>query len=273
MVMRTKTALIAVYGTLRKGQGNHHLLAHASFVGHAKTVACMAMRCTQIPFVSQAQQVSQIAVELYEVGPAVLARIDALEGYIPSAPERSWYQRIQVEVEDAAGQVRLACLYVNESDGELVPHGDFTRRRTLPAASADWYFAYGSNMNPERMTGRGVYFNARLAGVLPNHRLAYNKQGNSGQLFANADRAEGQQCRGLLYRLDRAGLRRLDGCEGAPVHYVRERRSIEVPGGSAVEAWVYFATPAKITCEGTPSAAYRSHLLRGRDVWGEVLQV
>jgi gamma-glutamylcyclotransferase (GGCT)/AIG2-like uncharacterized protein YtfP len=57
------------------------------------------------------------------------------------------------------------------------------------------------------------------------------------------------------------------------LHYVRERRSIEMPGGSAVEAWVYFATPAKITREGAPSEAYRSHLLRGRDVWGEVLQV
>lgn len=52
---------IFVYGTLRQSFGNHHLLNHARFVGHAKTETKYVMHASgHIPFVSQSQAIAQI---------------------------------------------------------------------------------------------------------------------------------------------------------------------------------------------------------------------
>lgn len=130
-----------------------------------------------------------------------------------------------------------------------------------------YYFAYGSNMNPARMTARGLRFdriaNATLAGV----RLTFDKQsrehprsGHANLTFDRASRAEG-----VLYRLqDAREIHRMDPFEAAPVNYSRDVVVVE-SDGECVAAWTYFANAAVIRNGLRPERSYLDHLLAGRE--------
>ncbi len=45
---------------------------------------------------------------------------------------------------------------------------------------------------------------------------------------------------GEVYGVDADGLVRLDGLEGHPNFYYREKVPVELSGGTVVEAWIYF---------------------------------
>ena len=76
------------------------------------------------------------------------------------------------------------------------------------------YFAYGSNMNPARMTKRCPGAIALGGAVLLNHRLAE-------RLYADIDFAEGAETEGVLYVITAEHLRKLDRFEGYPSVYRR----------------------------------------------------
>jgi len=132
-----------------------------------------------------------------------------------------------------------------------------------------YYFAYGSNMNPERMRERGVAFSSREPGRLPGHRLAFNKRGSTlprGAGYANVVPDGSGAVEGALYRLDPADLAALDACEGWPEHYRREALEVERADGSRVTAVVYVAQPRWTRAGLRPTREYLDHLLAGRDV-------
>ena len=52
--------LVFVYGTLRKGHGNHKLIEGGRFMGSGLTVKKYAMYSRGIPFVSEDEPVSRI---------------------------------------------------------------------------------------------------------------------------------------------------------------------------------------------------------------------
>jgi len=130
-----------------------------------------------------------------------------------------------------------------------------------------YYFAYGSNMNPARVTARGLRFdrvsNATLAGV----RLRFDKQsrehprsGHANLTFDRTSRTEG-----VLYRLhDVREIERMDAFEAAPVNYSRDVVVVESEG-ARVAAWTYFANAAVIRPGLSPERSYLDHLLAGRD--------
>lgn len=85
---------IAVYGTLKRGCSNHHLLMRARFLGtdHLNSIVLHDLG----PYPGAVEQPSQgILVEVYEVDERTFARVDALEGYSAQAPERGEYTRQQ----------------------------------------------------------------------------------------------------------------------------------------------------------------------------------
>jgi len=96
-----------VYGTLRKGYGNHRFLndERVRFLGRGETAEKYAMYCVGIPFVTKEKQVSKIKGEVYEVPEDVLSRIDSLEGH-PYA-----YRRELTEVVLEDGQKLTAWIY------------------------------------------------------------------------------------------------------------------------------------------------------------------
>ncbi len=94
--MATETAqaetAVFVYGTLKKGFGNHRLLSGAVFLGQAVTEEFYALYVSGIPFVIRDKQVSSIHGEIYLVGQAMLKDLDNLEGH------PGWYKREQISV-------------------------------------------------------------------------------------------------------------------------------------------------------------------------------
>lgn len=88
----SETVLLAVYGTLKQGYGNHALLAHAQFVGSdiLKQISLYDIG----PYPGARLETSfGIEVEIYAVTPSQLRKVDQLEEYDPNDPENSLYTR------------------------------------------------------------------------------------------------------------------------------------------------------------------------------------
>ena len=136
-----------------------------------------------------------------------------------------------------------------------------------------WYFAYGSNMNPARLSDqrlkeRAVRMGPRIGGRLDGWRLAFNKVARSpaGAAAGNIVEAPGEAVHGTLNEMPEAGLEVLDIWEGvASGHY--ERRAMQVvrtDTHETVDAVVYVAL--KIGEGLKPTREYLGHLLAGKDL-------
>ncbi len=130
-----------------------------------------------------------------------------------------------------------------------------------------FYFAYGSNMNPARVTARGLRFDRVGNAVLRGVRLTFDKQSRehprSGHANLTFDRASSSE--GVLYRLrDTQEICRMDPFEAAPVNYSRDVVIVEAEG-ERIAAWTYFANAAVIRPALRPERDYLEHLLAGRD--------
>lgn len=112
-----------VYGTLRKGHGNHVLLKDATFLGvrHTQPEYTM-MHLGGFPGVIVGGKTS-IVGEVYEVtDPAQLKRIDRLEGH------PGWYVRTPV-----------VTLEGDSVEIYLYPPDDAVRRNARVVESGDWH--------------------------------------------------------------------------------------------------------------------------------------
>jgi gamma-glutamylaminecyclotransferase len=115
--------IVFVYGTLKRGFGNHHLLNGSKFIGQALTKEKYALYVSGIPFVIESEPVSQISGEVYEVDQKTLARLDRLEGH----PD--WYCRKMVYVSgntNESGESLKAWIYFfPKRRGVIVESGIF----------------------------------------------------------------------------------------------------------------------------------------------------
>jgi len=101
-------------------------------------------------------------------------------------------------------------------------------------ARLNWYFAYGSNMNParlvdDRLKPKGVALGRRIGGRLDGWRLTFDKvvRAPKGAGAGNIVVTAGGVVHGTLNELPPAGLEVLDIWEGvAGGHY--ERRTVPV---------------------------------------------
>jgi len=151
------------------------------------------------------------------------------------------------------------------------------------------YFAYGSNMNPERVRQRGMAFSHVSAARLEGFTLAFDKTSSAhpGLGHANIAHAPGGWVEGVLYWLDGVDeIRRMDPFESTPVNYSREvvrvrvhvdhLPSLPVPdgidgedGSILVPTWTYVANPAVRRSGLLPPRSYLEHLLAGRPFLSE----
>lgn len=129
------------------------------------------------------------------------------------------------------------------------------------------YFAYGSNMNPNRVRGRKVQFDHHRAGTLHDFRLVFNKRSVKfpGAASANVMAEEGAATQGVVYRLQTPEqITMMDPFEGYPTRYSRQALQIEC-GKQLVKAWVYIANDEFVTTGLKPARWYLEHLLAGKE--------
>lgn len=113
--------LFFVYGTLRKGYGNHHLLEGTTFNGEAITEEKYAMYASGIPFVTEKEKEVHIKGEVYTVTlPEQIRKLDALEGH------PIFYNRKKINVKLYDGTKTEAWLYFNDRPhGQKIKTGDY----------------------------------------------------------------------------------------------------------------------------------------------------
>lgn len=105
------------------------------------------------------------------------------------------------------------------------------------------YFAYGSNMDIDRMRKRGVSFSKRIFASLPGYRLEFNKvaQNNPRNGYANIVPDDSNSVEGILYEIDNSSISILNRYEGCPGHYLKIEINVLVPNKRIVSAITYIA--------------------------------
>jgi gamma-glutamylcyclotransferase (GGCT)/AIG2-like uncharacterized protein YtfP len=86
---------VFVYGTLKQGHGNHHLLSKAKFIGEAEIKGWELYNLGYYPGLKEGPEDSVVKGEVYQIDGATLERLDGLEGYRNSSNDH--YIRIIVD--------------------------------------------------------------------------------------------------------------------------------------------------------------------------------
>ena len=125
-----KPQYMAVYGTLRKGYGNHVVMGNSTFINKGKTKNKYSMYARGIPYVSHNPQLDNIVVEVYQVNDQNrLNSIDRLEGH------PNFYTREKTTIILDNNEEIDAWLYFHDisedrqNNLELVNNGDYKNYR------------------------------------------------------------------------------------------------------------------------------------------------
>jgi gamma-glutamylcyclotransferase (GGCT)/AIG2-like uncharacterized protein YtfP len=126
-------------------------------------------------------------------------------------------------------------------------------------------------MDAQRMADRRVTYEQRIQGTLYNYQLSFNKINSkkTGIGYANILSKAGSKVKGALYSITPEAIQILDGYEGYPSHYGRERIFVHTQEFGVVEAWVYIAQLDKTADGLIPENEYLKHLLAGQDLWDD----
>lgn len=257
---------VFVYGTLRKGEGNHRLLAEAT---------CLAEQCWtegqlyDTGFGYPAMKISSstyVYGELYSITESELNRLEQLEGYRVDG-ENNLYNRIQQTVYTDSGKV-VAFMYVANKETLLrsrISNGDWKEYRLLAETSDSiLYFAYGSCMDEKRFIKDGfVHYFQNMIGVgeLTNYTLRFTRKSSIDRMGRADIVEEGGRVEGKVYRIPIKALKEyLYAREGAPKAYRFTFVSIELNGKKVLA--VTFVVTNK-NGETAPPTWYEEEILRG----------
>jgi gamma-glutamylcyclotransferase (GGCT)/AIG2-like uncharacterized protein YtfP len=133
--------LVAVYGTLKKGNGNyHHYLSDSKFVGHGTTTDKYPLVVEGLPYmIDHRGKGHNVKVDVFKVSNMVLRNLDMLEGH------PNWYERKVVDI-TVKGKVLKCWLYFSKRfyHDDLVMHESYEYKPYVPANNykldfpADW---------------------------------------------------------------------------------------------------------------------------------------
>ncbi|KPP98014.1 gamma-glutamylcyclotransferase [Marinobacter sp. HL-58] len=98
--------VVAVYGTLKQGFGNHHLLGKACYIG-SDTLTSLTLYDLG-PYPGALPKPSEgVSVEVYAVNGPLLAMLDELEDFNPRARKASLYLRKRMQTRHGLAWVYL----------------------------------------------------------------------------------------------------------------------------------------------------------------------
>ena len=112
--------LVFVYGTLKRGFGNHRLLEKAKYLGDYKTIDKYTMLSLgAFPAVVLEQETSRISGEIFLINKTILQNLDFLEGY----PE--FYNRLLLPTPDTIKHINSTMwMYYIQGDPRTVYYQD-----------------------------------------------------------------------------------------------------------------------------------------------------
>lgn len=112
---------VFVYGTLRSGHSNHHLLKDANYYGAGNTAENYSMYLISgFPYVTSFEPRYPIVGELYGIDADTLSVLDKMEGH----PRH--YERREISVIVGKNQY-TAWMYFKDPPGTLLLNGDFSK--------------------------------------------------------------------------------------------------------------------------------------------------
>jgi len=134
------------------------------------------------------------------------------------------------------------------------------------------YFAYGSNMDEQRVKAANRCPDARFIfnAVLPEHRLVFARGGDAGTCAADAVPDSGSSVWGVVYDITDSDRRQLDAREGGGIRGYRPKEVLVHPHGDTEQRLMvltYSASDAT-DIQQPPSREYLDHVLRGARRWG-----
>lgn len=119
-MMTDRNYRVAVYGTLKRGEPNHHTLSASVCLG---TCSLMSIALYDLgPFPGAKREASDgVLVEVYEVGLRTFARLDHLEDYNARAPKTGLYDRVRLDT--PYGEAWVYIYNPDVSDGAVIRSG------------------------------------------------------------------------------------------------------------------------------------------------------
>jgi gamma-glutamylcyclotransferase (GGCT)/AIG2-like uncharacterized protein YtfP len=262
---------IFVYGTLLNGMYRSSVLNHASFKGYAILHANLY---DLGPYPAIGPGHGKVYGEIYQVNEQTLSILDQIEGFNRHNLANSLYHREQVSVRSFNdGKSIEAFTYVyngNLDDYPVIECGDYRRYISETQSEQQWYIAYGSNMNPERLSDRIGRRYAHATGYLDGFELVFNKLGGNGTTYANIRHHDNMHRTPFVaYLVTTDELEILDGYEGEPNDYVR----VGIPfrqqeTGENSLGHIYIAHPDKLTIKQNISTGYINHIRQGYRLHG-----
>lgn len=248
---------VFVYGTLKRGQSNHHALGGADFLGRARLHGAAVHDLGRYPMaVLTPGRPGVIHGELYQVDAASLARLDQLEGY-PHLYDR---QRV------CLSNGREAWIYVGSPEQVEgcgpVPYGDWG---STPV------FCYGSNLDPEQLSRRCPGWDlSALTARLDGFQWGINKVADcgDGSGYAGVVPNPGSHCRGVVVHLNARDRAVLDRREGVAIdHYRHQTLSVIEAAGDRFPVLVYVPSPDYVAAGLTAAPDYARRILSGAAHW------
>ena len=127
-----------------------------------------------------------------------------------------------------------------------------------------YYFAFGSNLDPERMKKRGAVFTERKLGKLENYEFVLNYEIGDGTAAANIRYKPGSVVYGALYKCTPESINKLQGYE---VNYRQIKVDIYTEENVCIKATLFLANEDAVNDNINAVADfYLNHILCGKDI-------
>jgi len=108
--------LVATYGTLKRGEGNHHYVKTAKYIGRGVTAEKYPLVIKGLPYVYKEPGVGhQVEVDVFKVSDSRLQRMDVLESH------PRWYKREEVNIEVNGKTLTCWLYFMTDARDERMP--------------------------------------------------------------------------------------------------------------------------------------------------------
>lgn len=129
-----RTIKVFVYGTLRKGERNHHYLKKAELLEESCwTYGTMIDTGHGYPALLPSES-NKVIGELYLIHPQELKRLDKLEGY-EEGQRNNLYERVVQPIYTSSEQIDAFVYIMNDDckNNRIIPSGNWKNRTSRPS--------------------------------------------------------------------------------------------------------------------------------------------